>query len=118
MAAREDPSPVRRDDAGTVRVVARTYSFRSAVNAAFDQIRQHGRGSLAVTLRLLEVLGDLGGRVRTEGQRESVRRQLELAYEGVQPAIEVAADREDLERRYRRAMAALSGAGAGRSPDV
>jgi uncharacterized membrane protein len=118
MAAREDPSPVRRDDAGTVRVVARTYSFRSAVNAAFDQIRQHGRGSLAVTLRLLEVLGDLGGRVRTEGQRESVRRQLELAYEGVQPAIEVAADREDLERRYRRAMAALSGEGAGRSPDV
>jgi hypothetical protein len=71
-----------------------------------------------VTLRLLEVLGDLGGRVRTEGQRESVRRQLELAYEGVQPAIEVAADREDLERRYRRAMAALSGEGAGRSPDV
>ena len=107
LAGREQPSPLLRDAHGVVRVVARTYSFRSAVDAAFDQIRQHPRASLAVSLRLLDVLGDLGAGLRTEQQREAVRRQVRLTYEGAHPTIDVRDDREDLERRFRRAMARL-----------
>ena len=109
MARRDDPSPVLRDDSGTVRVVARTYSFASAAAAAFDQIRQQASGSVSVTVRLIEVLGELGGHLRTEQQREAVRRQVRLTSGVARQAIRSEGDRADLEHRVREAMTRLGG---------
>jgi uncharacterized membrane protein len=108
IARQPFPSPLRYDRHGALRIVTRAYTFGGAVDAAFNQIRQHARGDLAVTIRLLEAMGDLALALRSEEQRHAVRRQARLTYRESRDAAETAADRRDLERRYRAALASLA----------
>ncbi len=55
-ARRGLPGPLRHDGQGKLRIVTPVPTVGGVVGTAFNQIRQYGRGSVAVTLRLLEVL--------------------------------------------------------------
>jgi uncharacterized membrane protein len=109
IAGEELPSPYRYDAQGALRVITPVSTFDGLTDAAFNQIRQFGRDKAAVMIRLLEVIADLAARLRTEEQREALRRHARLACEEALAALPSAHDRADVEDRYRKASAALAG---------
>lgn len=109
LARRRIPSPVRRDEDGRVRVIARPWTFRGAIDAAFDQIRQNARGNAAVSIRLLEGLGLLASHVWRPDDRDAVRRQVEMVGRSA-AAVAEPFDRDELLLRVQRAQAVLDAA--------
>jgi uncharacterized membrane protein len=59
LARRRLPAPWHFDAEDRLRLVTRPQTFDGALAAAVDQIRQHGRRDVAVTIRLLEMLTTL-----------------------------------------------------------
>jgi uncharacterized membrane protein len=107
--AQEDlPSALRYDAGGALRVVTPVSTFAGLCDASFHQMRQAGKGHASVMIRLLEVIGDVAGRLRTDEQREALRGHARLVHEDAQAALPSAHDRADVESRYRRAVAALT----------
>ncbi|HET6404941.1 MAG TPA: DUF2254 domain-containing protein [Candidatus Thermoplasmatota archaeon] len=103
LSQRRFPSPVRVDEEGRVRVVARTTSWASSVEIAFDQLRQHARGNVAVTIRLLESLTRVAECLRPGSTRIApLAREVEQIAAMARAAEFEARDLEDVERRVRR----------------
>ena len=84
LASREWPMPLRQDENGTLRLVARTLDFEEVTHAVFDQIRIYGAATPDVLLRLLTTIAEIAPALR----REQDRRVL-IAY-----AREIGADGE------------------------
>jgi len=78
LCSRQLPAPCRYDDEGTLRAVTKTMTFADVLNAAFDQIRQYGRSSVAVTLHLLESLRQLAEYTEDAAHRSAIRRQADM----------------------------------------
>lgn len=78
LAERELPSPYRCETDGRLRVITRPVAFSNVLNAALNQIRQYGRDSVAVTIRLLEALASIAEHVQREVDRDSIRLHAEL----------------------------------------
>ncbi len=74
VAGRRIPARHRYDEAGRLRVIAPGTDFSAMADAAFNQIRQYGRGSVSVLLRLLDTLAAVGEHVHRPGDRECLRR--------------------------------------------
>src|SRR5690606_40028209 len=70
---RSFPSPLRRDEQGRVRVIAGVTSFGAALDAAFDEIRQHARGSASVLIRLADTLQAISRKLCRPADRDAVR---------------------------------------------
>ncbi len=92
LAAREMPSPLRHDEKKQLRVIARTHTFAELADAAFSQIRQYGRSSLAVTIRLLETISLVAGFAHRPQDRITLLQHAEMIARG---AIESLPDIED-----------------------
>ena len=60
MAGREIPSRWSYDEAGKLRVVTGATDFEGIADSSLNQVRQCGCSSVAVTVRLLDVLGRIG----------------------------------------------------------
>lgn len=108
LAERKLPSPYRFDDDDNLRVIAQTVAFGDVLNAAFNQIRQYGRGSVAVTIRLMEALTVIASRATRPVDRDAVRSHVEMINR-VGETFEEAHDRKDLADRYDRLIDALNG---------
>jgi uncharacterized membrane protein len=102
------PSAYRYDAAGTLRVVAPAPDFAGLVDVAFNQIRQYGRGSVPVAIRLLEALATAAVRARTDPEREALLRHVEMIYTESQQAVPSQPDLDDIARRYRAARQILT----------
>ncbi len=100
LAERAFPSPYRYDGDGKLRVTARPITFAGITNTAFDQIRQYGRSSAAVTIRLLETLGTIGLRAHNAEQRQALLRQANMIERGCHESLPEANDRQDVQKRY------------------
>lgn len=85
---------------GNLRVIAKPATFEGVVNAAFDQIRQDGSTNVAVTIRLLESLKTIAGRVRNSEQRHAILRQADMIARTSQDTIKDKNDKEDIQQRY------------------
>lgn len=72
VGARKMPSRYRRDDKGKLRLVTDTTDFSGIAAACLDQIRQYGCASVAVTLRLLDVLTRVVGEIDSRSRRQIV----------------------------------------------
>lgn len=99
LATRSIPSPYRRDDNGRVRVIAYPLTFAEVANIAFRQIRQYGRTSTAVLVRLLEVIAMVMAHTRREEDRAALLRQALLIKQSAE-ALPQEADRVDVTDRY------------------
>ncbi|MEL6183494.1 MAG: DUF2254 domain-containing protein [Myxococcota bacterium] len=75
----EEPvDPVRYDDEGRVRVIARgATSLAVLLDTCFESVRHYAATDLKVLIRIIEVLGDLAPHLRTNEERELTRSQLE-----------------------------------------
>ena len=107
LVKRSVPAGHHLDGNDQLRVVTDALTFTGIIDAAFDQIRQHARSDVAVTIRLLESIAAIAPHTRTSEQRDTLARQAEMIYRGSQESIPEEWDRDDVEKRYRQAMRAL-----------
>ena len=108
LVGRQFPSPYRYDHTHALRIIVPPVTFHIIVNAAFDQIRQHGKGNLAVTLRLLEGLGRIAECAGEEQRRKVIARHVELIQRGSRASFPDFNDREEAENGCRQVLALLS----------
>jgi uncharacterized membrane protein len=107
LTHRAFPSAYRYDEEGDLRVIARPVAFAGMTQAAFDQIRQYGRSSVAVTIRLLETLETIATHSRTEEQKQAVLRQARMIRRGSQESWSEENDKQDVEERYQALLELL-----------
>jgi uncharacterized membrane protein len=94
------PGPLRYDHDGRLRLVTPVTTFDGILDTAFNQIRQYGRESVAVTVRLLEVFEACGQQMSSEQQRRGLLRHAEMVYQQSAGAIPEQRDREDVRQRW------------------
>ena len=64
---------MHRDDSGTPRVLTHPITFPSILDAAFNQLRQYGASSVAVTIRLLETISAVAAQARRADDLTALR---------------------------------------------
>ncbi len=111
LAQRKFPSPYRYDNEGVLRIIALPVTFEGVLNAAFHQIRQHGKGNVAIIICMLEGLGRIGESVERDEDREAIHRHVEMLQRGSRESIQEKNDLEAVENRCRQVMSVLSDGG-------
>jgi len=113
IAARAPANLVLRDG-DLVRVVVAQPSFAELVDLSFNQLRQYGRGDLAVSIRLLTALAVAAGPA-TPAQRARLRFHADLIRDGLSPDF-LAADRRRFDDQYATVLASLIPPGTAEEP--
>ncbi|MEQ8765475.1 MAG: DUF2254 domain-containing protein [Planctomycetota bacterium] len=112
LAARDTPSPHRYDHQNQLRVIAPANTFPEVMDAAFNQVRQYSRTSVAVTLRLLETIAVVAGFARRPGDLAALRQHAEMIGRGAMDALSEREDRRAVEERCQAAIQSCSEAAA------
>ena len=97
---KEFPTQFHCDDEGKLRLIMQPTNFTGMLNAAFDQIRQYGQTSVAVTIHLLEVLKTIAAQARSTEQYQSILRQAEMIKRMSETALYEKLDKKDVKNRY------------------
>jgi uncharacterized membrane protein len=100
LAVRAMPSPVRADDTGAMRVVARPRTFAELLEEAFEPVARFAGGNPAIYARLLTTLDSLATFARREQDRAAIAR--EAAF------VLATAELEVKDERHRPALAQLA----------
>ena len=108
LSNRAFPFPRRYNAEGRLQVIAKPPTFEGVVNAAFDQIRQYGVTSVAVTIRLLESLKTIAERARNSEQRQAILRQADMIARTSQDSIKDTNDKDDIQQRYQDLLIVLN----------
>lgn len=90
-----------------LRLVIPVTDFAGLTAGMFHMIRQYGKDSPAVMIRLLEVLEVAGSCLEQDMYRSVLRHHAALVHEDALAAIKNSSDRADIEERYRDAMKVL-----------
>jgi uncharacterized membrane protein len=109
LSRRTIPSPVRRDDAGAVRVIALGPTFRSMTDLAFDQIREYGASDPAVVFALLDSIRRVARSVDVPSQRAVLREHAEKIARAADREVREPLAREAVNRRLRLALDRIGG---------
>ena len=115
LAGRKVPSPLRYDGHGRLRVIAEGPDFGGMADAAFNQIRQYGSGSVSVILRLLDTIAAVGERVRRPQDRACLRLHADKAVQDARAVLVNEGDRREVEERHAATLRVL-GEAAGPPP--
>ncbi len=107
LAQKEIPSAYRYDDQDKLRVIAEPVTFVDVTDAAFNQIRQYGQTSVAVTMRLLEAIAVIVPFTHTKADRAALLRHSNMIDRGSQEGITEELDRKDVKERYLAAVKAI-----------
>jgi uncharacterized membrane protein len=107
LAGRAFPGPRRFDDDGRLRIVADTSSFEGFLDSGFNQIRQNAGRSLAVLIRMLEALENIGIQACNKEQRHALERHAALVLQAGFSHNAAQPDRMDLERAHTSALRAI-----------
>jgi uncharacterized membrane protein len=107
LARREIPSPYRFDEHDQLRVIAPGVTFPALLDAAFNQIREYGGGSVAVTTRLLETVAVIAACVCRPEDRDALRRHAVMIIRGARERLPEREDRRTVDERYEAAARLL-----------
>lgn len=108
LSQRKFPSPFRYDKDGVLRIIAPSVTFEGVLNAAFNQIRQHGKENVAILICLLEGLGRIGETLEQDEDRKAIHRHVEMLQRASRESIQEKYDLEAVEDRCRQIMSLLS----------
>lgn len=108
LSKRAFPSPYCFDDQDQLRLKIKPYTYSGILNASFDQIRQYGSTSVAVTIRLLETLATLTEQTRHPDQRTAIYRQAGMILRGSENTLPEENDRQDVRQRYQLLLDTLN----------
>lgn len=107
LAGRKPAQSLWRDDEGAPRLVVKPRAFADVVAAAFNQIRQHSRSDVAVTVRLLQAIAAIAPAPRDAQSITALRRQAEMILAGARTAGHTDGDVKDIQDFYDTAVTAL-----------
>ena len=110
LCARQLPPKALADRSRNLRVSRDATSFRGAVDAAFHQIRQAGSAKPSILVHMLKSIGGIAEHVRTDEQRQALVHHAKLTWAAAERELADASDLEDVEREFRRTLAALRAA--------
>jgi len=99
------PPSYRYDEDGVLRVIADVLTFEGMLGTAFNQIRQFSGGSPAVVIRLMESLLTINHFVRTDGQRECVKKHVGMVLRLAESSFKEKNDISDLNERSKLILA-------------
>jgi uncharacterized membrane protein len=108
LAQKEIPSAYRYDDEDKLRVIAEPVSFVDVLDAAFNQIRQYGQTSVAVTMRLLEAIAVIATFTHTQEDQAALLRHANMIERGSHEGISEELDQKDIKERYLAAVKAIA----------
>lgn len=101
------PSAAYFDDERRVRVLAPPLTFPDVLDTAFNQIREHGRSSTAVTERLLEMLATIAAFAHRPEDRAALRRHADMVARGASVGLPADEDRRGVQDQYDAVMRIL-----------
>ena len=78
-----------------------------AIDAAFNQIRQYGQTSVAVTMRLLEAIAVIAPFTHTQAYRAALLRHANMSDRGSDEGIAEKLDHNDIKERYLAVVKAI-----------
>ena len=108
LANRTIPSGERFDDKGRLRLIANTTDFAGFAASALNQIRQYGSKSVAVTIRMLDMLTRIGRKVpRSSDRKVLLEHATWIRDDGVACAVNES-DKREIEMRFTAAAKALT----------
>lgn len=96
------PPAYRLDEEGRLRLLFSPITFSQMADAAFNQIRDYGHSSAAVTLRLMHTLEVVSSCARTPEQRRSLLHHAARTEQGSQTGLLDAFSREQVSAYYRK----------------
>jgi uncharacterized membrane protein len=108
LAQRDMPSPYRHDPQDQLRVIMPVFTFSQITDAAFNQIRQYGRSSTAVTIRLLETIAEVAASVNWPEDRLALLRHAKMIVRGSREGLPEYEDRQEVEERFHTVSQLLS----------
>jgi uncharacterized membrane protein len=108
LVRRELPSPYHVDANGVQRIVSKRLTFRGALDAAFNLIRQYGSGNVPVALRLIETIAIIAEYTTDPLETEALLEHARMAEHSARQHMLEGADITALEERFRWAIRALS----------
>jgi uncharacterized membrane protein len=82
-------------------------TFPGVADAAFNQIRQYGRSSVAVTVRLLEAINAIAALVHRPEDRTALLLHANMVERGSRDVIAESRDRGDIEDRFQMVVRTL-----------
>ena len=100
------PSNGWRDSSGQLRVIFSPYYFDDFLYAAFDQVRNAGVGTLALTLRLLDRLKRLNALASDDEHKKCIGQFIERVYSSAHETLNTQVDLQSLEQAYDKARRA------------
>jgi len=108
LCSKAFPDGRRYDKEGSLRLLYNPVTFSQVADAAFNQIREYGRGSTAVTLHIMHVLGVVAGCTQTALQRSALLHHASLVQQGAQTGVMDAGSREQVAACYRQLQQRLA----------
>jgi uncharacterized membrane protein len=106
---RQIPSAYRYDDQHRLRVIAPAMRFETLAEAAFTPIRQYSCSDLAVTVRLLDAITEIGQCTQNSSYHAILQQQADLILQSSQQALSVERDRQQVQKYYQQAIKVLRG---------
>ena len=107
VASREIPSPLRSDEHGHLRVIARVWSFAELVHASFDQIRFYGASNPEVMVHLLDTIVAIAPQFHRRDDREVMKLYVRQIGEDAAQIVN-ATDRQRMYQHQQAALRSLS----------
>jgi uncharacterized membrane protein len=107
ICTRTLPSARLYDNKGHLRLITNPITFTGLADAAFSQIRDYGRSSTMVMLRMLDTIATVAQCVRTEEQRTTMLRHATLVERSCYIGLPETADREVVIERYQAVLRLL-----------
>ena len=108
LAVREMPAyDVERDDREDLRLIVPGVTFSEAMDAAWNQLRQHGADQVAVGIRILEALCRIASCARAPASIEALARHASMVARRTRKSCDEDGDRADVDERLREIEAAL-----------
>lgn len=107
LADRNMPEPCRFDAHQQLRVLSTPLTFSDFADAAFNQIRQYGRNSVTVTLRLMETIGVVAEKATRPADREALRHHALLIVRGASEGLPEPSDYQTVRSRYETVLQTL-----------
>ncbi|PWQ98388.1 DUF2254 domain-containing protein [Leucothrix arctica] len=98
---REFPSDHHFDEEGRLRLLTKPFTFEGIVEASFNQIRQHGRNDVSVTIHLLDTLLCLAHQASSDEQAKAINTQVNALYSTSNENFNAQKDRDDIKAKYK-----------------
>ncbi|HZG65664.1 MAG TPA: DUF2254 family protein, partial [Herpetosiphonaceae bacterium] len=107
LSSRVLPSSYRYGESGQLRVIAKPETRPEMTDVAFNEIRQYGRSSASVTIRLLETIARVAARVTNPEDQAALLRQAMMIERGSHESLPEEQDRRDVSDRYQAVLRAV-----------